>query len=295
MELSTLIPVLIFTSTIGAILTLQKGRTYTVILGSAAMLLTGAWFGSYSVTDAIAAIDVSTLGLLLAMMLLVGLVGTTGVFQYIGGRAARATRGHPWRLLVAIAAVTALLSMIFDNVTTVVLMVPVTLAVARALKFDPGPILITEAMFANIGGTATLIGHPTNIMIGSAAGLSFNDFLMHALPVMCLIGIVTLILIRFLFRHADYAALRADEADSALVGTLPAITDTKTLRSVLVIISIVIVFFFTEPLHGIPAVAVALVGALCALCVVPAEVRHKRLIEKAELSMLVFFTGLFIM
>ncbi len=164
------------------------------------MVAAGLTLGFYSEHDALAAIDFTTVGLLLGMMVLVALAEPTGLFEYLALRAGQLSRGRPLRLMILLGAVTTVLSIFLDNVTTVVVIAPVTLVSARVLDLDVVPLLIAEAMLSNVGGTATLVGDPPNILIGSAAELSFNDFLTHSLPVITVVWVAALGLLVLRFR-----------------------------------------------------------------------------------------------
>ena len=168
--MTMLIASLIFVITLGIILTDRVHRLIASAAGAVAMLTAGLLLGFYSEEQAIASIDFETLGLLLGMMILVRLLEGTGFFQYLAIVTARRSGGKPWRLLLILGATTSLTSMFLDNVTTVVLIAPVTILIAEILELNPVPLLIAEALLSNIGGIATLIGDPPNVLIGSASG-----------------------------------------------------------------------------------------------------------------------------
>ena len=146
------------------------------MVGAAVMLIVGMLMGFYSQAGALAAIDFNTLGLLLGMMILVRLLEQTGFFEYIAIFTGKRVGGRPWLLLLVLGGATTVLSMFLDNVTTVVLIVPVTILIAQILGLSPLPFLMAEALLSNIGGVATLVGDPPNVLIGSASGLSFAAF-----------------------------------------------------------------------------------------------------------------------
>ena len=191
---------LIFAVSLYLIFAEKLNRTITAIAGAAAMVGAGLALGFYSEKEAIAAIDFNTLGLLLGMMILVALLEPTGFFQYLAIWAARLSRGRPVRLLVLLGTVTTVLSMFLDNVTTVVLIAPVTILISEILGVSAVPLLMAEALLSDTGGVATLIGDPPNVLIASAAGFSFNDFLTHALPIVLVAWLTALLLLRYLFR-----------------------------------------------------------------------------------------------
>ena len=161
--------------TYAVIISERVNRAIVALLGATAMILVGA----INQEQAVDGVDFNTLALLVGMMILVAIAKRSGMFQYLAVWAARVSRGQPWALLALLSVVTAVVSSLLDNVTTVLLIAPVTLVITDQLKVPPYPFLFTEILASNIGGTATLIGDPPNIIIGSAANLSFNDFVIH--------------------------------------------------------------------------------------------------------------------
>jgi Na+/H+ antiporter NhaD/arsenite permease-like protein len=248
--------------------------------------------GTYDEADAIASVDYNTLGLLLGMMILVALLEPTGFIQYLAVRTGRWSRGHPVRLLVLLGTVTTVLSMVLDNVTTVVLVAPVTILICEILGVKPGPFLISEALLSNTGGVATLVGDPPNVLIASASGLSFVDFLTHSLPIVLVTWLVALGLLRYLFRQ-DLATVPAEANAVLSLNPADALDDPRTARKVLIVLGVAILaFFFHDRLHLSPAF-VALAAAALALVWVQPDV-HKT-IQRVEWSVLIFFGGLFVM
>ncbi len=177
-----LVAIGIFVATFALILTERVHRTIVAMVGALVMLVAGLLMGFYSQALALAAIDFNTLGLLLGMMILVRLLEQTGFFEYIAIVTGKRSGGRPWVLLIVLGAATTVLSMFLDNVTTVVLIVPVTILIAQVLGINPVPLLVSEAVLSNIGGVATLVGDPPNVLIGSAAGLTFDAFLLRMAP-----------------------------------------------------------------------------------------------------------------
>lgn len=287
-----IISLAIFAITFLFILTERIHRTVIGLAGAIFMVVAGIFFDFYHPSDAIAAIDFNTIGLLFGMMLMVVLLERTGFFQYLGILTAKKTKGNPWLLLVALGGLTSALSMILDNVTTIILIAPVTIIVARMLNVNPTPILLAEAMLSNVGGAGTLVGDPPNIMIGSAAGFSFNTFLVHALPVAVVAWVAT-IAVFWLFYKKDLST-KPDSIDRLLaMNEKEAITDPRTLKWVLGILGLVVFLFFIHgALHIEPSV-VALLGAALALLLVHAKSDPQPVLEKVELSVLLFFASLF--
>lgn len=283
----------IFAVTFVIIISEKLHRTVIAFFGAMTMIVAGMIFGFYSPSQAIDAIDFNTLGLLMGMMGIVAILETTGVFQYLGILTAKKTKGDPWMLIVALGTLTSVLSMILDNVTTIILIVPVTIIIARMIKISPLPLLIGEAILSNVGGTATLVGDPPNIMIGSAAGFSFNSFLTNSLPFVAVVWIVTLFVLRLVYKKElqqkpqDVDLLmKMDEKD--------AIEDPATLKKILVVLAgVVVLFFVHHKLHLAPSM-VALLGAAVALLWVAPKKDPQKTFEKIELSVLAFFGALFV-
>lgn len=293
METTELIALIIFGTTFFFILTERIHRTVVGLFGAMTMVLAGMYFDFYQPEQVLEVIDFNTLGLLFGMMILVGMLEHTGVFQYLGIWTAKKTKGNPWLLLAALSGITAILSMILDNVTTIILIVPITIIVAEMLKLNPVPILMAEALLSNIGGVATLVGDPPNIMIGSAAQFTFNDFLTHSLPIVIVTWAFTLLIFRIVYRkelkkepqHVDQL-MQMDEKE--------AIKEPKTLKKLLAVFALVIVLFFTHSMVHLEPAMVALIGASIALMVVAPKHDPQHIIEKTELSVLLFFGSLFV-
>ena len=237
-------------------------------------------------------IDWNVIFLLLGMMIIVGVIKQTGVFDFLAIWAAKRSRGKPYRLMVMLMVITAVASPLLDNVTIILLIAPVTLVICDRLGVAPQPYLIAEALAANIGGAATLIGDPPNIIIGSRAGLTFNDFLVHMAPAVVVIFALFVAFTRLLFR----AELRVDTMRLDEVQALQerrAIKDTRLLIRALAVLAVVIVGFgLHSVLHIAPSI-VALVGAGAMLLVTDVDVGE--VLPEVEWSTLVFFMGLFAM
>ena len=198
--IEVLVAAAIFLACLGLIFSEKVNRTIAAFAGAVVMVGAGKIFNFYNETEAIAAIDFNTLGLLLGMMVLVALLEPTGFFQYLAVWAARLSRGQPVRLLILLGSVTTVLSMFLDNVTTVVLIAPVTILICEILGVSALPYLMAEALLSDTGGVATLVGDPPNVLISSVAGFTFNDFLTHSLPMVLVAWLAALLLIRYLFR-----------------------------------------------------------------------------------------------
>jgi Na+/H+ antiporter NhaD/arsenite permease-like protein len=294
-DLPQLASVLIFAITFYFILTERIHRAVIAFVGASAMVVTGIFMGFYNAEQAIESVDFNTIGLLFGMMMLVALMEETGVFQFLGIYVARKTKGNPWLLMIALGLLTAFLSMILDNVTTIVLITPITIIIARLIGISPLPLLMGEAILSNIGGVGTLVGDPPNIMIGSplAAGFSFNTFLVYALPVALISLLVVLVIFRFLFRKDLAQEPRGIERLMAM-DPKEAVKDVKKLKKLLAVFGMVIALFFLHNVFHIEPSTVALLGAAIGLLVVRAKEDPHHIIQKTELSVLLFFASLFI-
>ncbi|MAJ97606.1 MAG: hypothetical protein CMI56_03280 [Parcubacteria group bacterium] len=293
MTTAAIISTIIFGGTFALILTEKVHRSVVAMAGAVLMVLAGITFDFYYPEDALNAVDFNTLGLLFGMMILVVVLERTGVFQYLGILTAKKTKGNPWLLMLALGTLTAVLSMILDNVTTIILIVPITIIIARMLKISATPLLLVEAMLSNVGGTATLVGDPPNIMIGSAADFTFNAFLAHSLPTVLVVGVVTFIIFRFLFKK-ELSKAPENIEELMQMNEKDAITDLPTLKKGLAVLAGVVVLFFLHGVLQLEASLIALIGAAAILLLVTATKDPQPIIEKTELSVLLFFASLFI-
>ncbi len=287
-----LVTTLIFGGSLYLVFSEKLNRTITAVTGAALMVAAGLVLGVYTEEQAIASIDFNTIGLLLGMMILVALLEPTGFIQFLAVWVGRWSRGRPVRLLVLLGTVTTLLSMVLDNVTTVVLIAPVTILIAEILGVSAVPLLVSEALLSNTGGVATLVGDPPNVLIASASGLSFTDFLTHSLPIVAVVWITALLLLRYLFR-AEMAQTPRDVEAVLQLNPAQALDDPATARKVLVVLAgAILLFFIHHRLHLSPSF-VALGAAAAALVWVRPDVR--KTLQGIEWSVLIFFTALFVM
>ena len=283
---------LVFLASLWLIFSEKLNRTIVGLLGATLMLGLGKLLHFYTESQAVAAVDFNTLGLLLGMMILVALLEPTGFFQFLAVWAGRVSRGRPVRLLVLLGTVTTVVSMFLDNVTTVVLIAPVTILICEILGVNPTPYLMAEALLSDTGGVSTLVGDPPNVLIASAAGFSFNDFLTHALPIVLVAWFAALWLLCYLFRRD--LAVRPPNADAVLkLDPRESLDDPKTTRRVLIVLcGAILLFFLEEPLDLSPAF-VALSAAAIALVWVRPNIND--VLRRIEWSVLVFFGALFVM
>ena len=282
------VAIIIFAVALAAIASERVDRTKVAMVGAIVMLLTQ----TLDQEHAIEAIDFNTLGLLAGMMLMVKLTEHTGVYTWLAIRAGQISGGRPMAVTFALAGITAILSAFLDNLTTVLLMVPMTFVLADALDIDPIPLVIIEVIASNIGGTATLIGDPPNIMIAGATGLSFIEFVVNLAPV----AAVALVVVTLMLYGAYRKKLRvAPEARSRVLAldARRAIEDPDELkRTVPVLVVTILVFFAHKALHLEPA-TVALAGATVMLFTTRTSV--EKALADIEWPTLFFFIGLFVM
>jgi len=290
--LSMILSSLLFLVCLGLILTERLNRTIAGLLGAVLMVILCLALKFYTEEEAAAAIDFNTIGLLLGMMVLISLLEPTGFFEYLAVWMGRLSRGRPVVLLALLGLLTTVVSMFLDNVTTVVLIAPITLVICEILGLSPHPYLISEAILSNTGGVSTLVGDPPNVLIGSAANFTFIDFLTHSLPLIVVVWLLALFLLRWLFRKELPASAPNAEA---IFGLDPneALIDRATTRKVLIVIGGAVVFFFLEePLHIRPSL-VALAASAAALVWVRPPVQET--FKRVQWDVLIFFAALFVM
>jgi Na+/H+ antiporter NhaD/arsenite permease-like protein len=285
------VSLLVFVLTYFSIFVVKVHRTIIALAGATAMIAVGSWFSFYSAHDAVRSIDFDTITLLLGMMLVVGLFKETGFFQYLAVRAAKLARGKPWLLLIYLGLVTSVVSMVLDNVTTILIIVPVTVSLADILGISPMPFLMCEVLLSNIGGVATLIGDPPNILIGSAAGFSFVDFLTHLGPIVIGVWLASQALLLLLFRRQ--LTRRPSNVDRLLqMDARRAIVDPKTMRRMLAALAVTIVLFFVHETIRLEPGLVALVGACIGLLWVRPD--FDTVLKEVRWDVLLFFISLFV-
>jgi Na+/H+ antiporter NhaD/arsenite permease-like protein len=263
-------------------------RTLVALLAG----LTAVAVGIIDQDEAFAAIDLNVIFLLAGMMVIASALAKTGFFEWLAIRSLRVSHGEPFRLLITLSVVTAILAAFLDNVTTVVLTTPVTLSIARRLDVSPVPYLIAQILASNIGGTATLIGDPPNILIGSAAGLDFADFLLNLAPVTVLVFLAFAGIMRVAFGrslkipdHRREVALELTEAQT--------ISDRPLLVRTLVVVGFTVAGFLAHSALGLEAATVALLGATVLMLV--GGLHPHEALREVEWSTLFFFVGLFVL
>ncbi len=280
--------VIIFVATYAIIISEKIHRTVIALTGALLMIL----LGIINQELAVEGIDFNTLGLLIGMMVIVGIAKECGMFQYVAIWATKVGKGKPMRIFLLLGAITALFSAFLDNVTTVLLIVPVVFVVAHNLKTNPKPFLIGAILLSNLGGTATLIGDPPNILIGSAANLSFNQFIVNLGPISVIASLVTLGLLFLLYRKQFVSSA---ETESAILKFNPreAITDRSLLVKSLFVIGLVLLGFFTHTTTHLEAATIALAGAALLLLLTMNEPEEH--FKEIEWTSIFFFVGLFVL
>ncbi len=289
---AVLVALFIFLGSYAAIISEKIHRTIIAIFGGALMIVLGVLLKFYNQEEAVHSIDFNTIGLLVGMMIIVNLTKTTGLFQYVAIWSSKMVKGDPWKILIVFALVTAVFSALLDNVTTVLLMVPMTLVICDNLRISPMPFLLTEIFMSNIGGTATLIGDPPNILIGSAAKLSFLDFVKNLAPVVVVITIFFIPLMKFLFGRQ----MKTDEKNMQSIMRLnenDSISDLSLLKKSLFVLTLVILGFFVHGILGLEGATIALLGA--GLLLFLDNKNPEKVLHEVEWTTIFFFVGLFVL
>lgn len=287
MSPNEIISIVIFLLVMVAIVSEKVHRAAASLAGAVVLLVTHV----LTVDSAIEHVDVNTIGVLVGMMLFVAVVKNSGLFEYIAIKSAKLTHGKPWAIMAVFAIITAVLSAFLDNVTTVLLVGPMTLAITSILKVNPVPFLLTQILASNMGGTATLIGDPPNIMIGSEAGLGFADFILNTAPVIVIIMAVSLLCFYLMFGRklkvsddAMQAVMQLDENR--------AIKDKSLLIKSVVMIALVVIGFMFHSSLGMESCIIALLAAVIMMIVGKQDVED--VIMGVEWSTILFFIGLFV-
>ncbi|EGJ46344.1 MAG: ArsB/NhaD family transporter [Flintibacter sp.] len=287
MNLQQMIAVGVFLLVMAAIISEKVHRSVAALAGAVVLLLTHV----LTIETAADYVDLNTIGVLVGMMLFVAVVKSSGLFEYIAIWSAKLTRGQPMAILAVFAVITAVLSAFLDNVTTVLLIGPMTIAITQILEVNPVPFLLSQIMASNIGGTATLIGDPPNIMIGSAAGLSFADFIVNTGPVVLIILAVVVTIFFLMYR----GNLHVESENMEKVLTLDeklTIKDASLLRKSVIMIVLVVVGFIFHAQLGIESATVALTAAGVMLLIGGQDAED--VILGVEWSTILFFIGLFV-
>jgi len=291
MEKQAILAIGVFLLTYGFIISEKVHRTIVAMIGGIMMLALGV----VSQETALHHIDFNTLGLLSGMMIIVAITGETGLFKYLAIIAAKKAKGDPLKILLSLGIITAVTSAFLDNVTTVLLMVPVTFSVTRQLKVNPEPYLITEIIASNIGGTATLIGDPPNIMIGSAVKeLSFMSFINNLALISAVTLVVVLVILCLVYRNW---LKTTEELKSGIMNLdeKKELKDKVLLKKSLIVLGLTIMGFFLHQLLHLESATVALGGAFM-LLLITSKTDHdlEHAFSRVEWTTIFFFIGLFI-
>lgn len=281
----------IFIVSYGLIVSERLDKTKVALIGAGLMMVLKIISQHEAFYDEKYAIDYNVIFLLIGMMIIVNILSKTGVFQFLAIKSAKLAKGKPFLILMFFACITAILSALLDNVTTVLLLVPVTLFIADELEVDPFPFLISEVMAANIGGTATLIGDPPNIMIASKVQLTFMDFIYHMAPAVFFVFSFFLLTIKFVFGKKLHVKEETKQKIMA-INEYELIKDYRLLKKSIIVLGMVILgFIFHGALHYEPA-TIAITGAAVLLILSKEDPHH--VLRELEWPTLFFFMGLFI-
>lgn len=284
--------VCIFVGTFALMILEKMHRTTVALLGAVFMVIVGLAGDFYTPQNGLEAIDFNTLGLLFGMMVIVGVIAETGFFDFIAIRMTKIAGGDYWMLMLMFGLVSATASAFLDNVSTVLLLIPVTISIAKSLEVNPIPIIMVEILASNIGGTATLVGDPPNIMIGSAANLSFVSFIVNVGPIVVITMLISIFLLKWVYRD-EIRQSPKNLGEYMDRNEWDEIKNIKLLRKSLMITGLVVFFFLIHHMIGIEPAVVALIGAVILLAwggIHPGDaLRH------VHWSTLLFFAGLFVL
>jgi Na+/H+ antiporter NhaD/arsenite permease-like protein len=277
--------------TLGLILSEKINRTISAMVGAVVMVGVGLILNFYSEPSALEAIEFDALQLLLGMMILVSILEPTGFFQYLAIKAGQFSRGNPFRLLILLSTGTALLSLIMSNVTTVVLVGPLTILITELLGLSPIPYLMAQALLSDTTAIGTSVGDPASLIVSVASGYSFSDFLTHVMPIVGVAFVVTLLMMRWLFSKE----LSTQPVDPDVVLKLEAdetLQDPQTSRKILIVLAVTVVFFIFQNQLNISAGFIALTAAAIALAWIQPDLNE--VLNRIDWPVLIFITSLFI-
>ena len=281
--------VVVFVAALAIIATEKIHRAAIALAGAVIILISGI----ITFPEAIEAIDWNTLGVLCGMMIFIAVVKHSGLFQWVAIKAARIAKGNPWRIMAYFMIITAVLSAFLDNVTTVLLVGPMTFTICRTLKLDPVPFFITQILASNVGGTATLIGDPPNIMLGSMAGLTFMEFLKIDAPCVVIVMVVYIVIFRFTYRKKIMDGITEDAmAEVMELNEKEAISDRVLFIKSLVVIALVVIGFMLHDVLEVQTCYIALAAAAIMLLIGGQDIEEA--IFDVEWPTIGFFVGLFI-
>lgn len=287
MDNMQIISIVVFLAVMVAIVSEKIHRTVAAVAGAVVLI----FLHILSVEKAVEYIDFNTIGVLIGMMLFVAVVRNSGLFEYVAIKSAKLANGNPWKIMLFFTIITAVLSAFLDNVTTVLLVGPMTIAITSILGLNPVPFLITQILASNIGGTATLIGDPPNIMIGSQANLSFMDFVINTGSAVTII--IPAICICFYFMYGKQMKVSPEQMAGVMkLDENKSIKDHALLVKSLVMIVLVVLGFVFHSSLGVDSCAIALASATIMLIIGKQDTEE--IVLGVEWSTILFFTGLFV-
>lgn len=281
--------VFIFLMTYAGIISEKIHRTICALAGGGAMIYFGLVTQEQAITEFI---DFNTLGLLTGMMILISVVKQSGFFQVLALWALKKSKGSPRELLVLLSVVTAVGAALIDSVTAALLIAPMTISLCRMLRMSPVPILISEILMCNIGGTALMIGNPPNVMIGSATHLDFNDFLMNLAPVVLITVIVILVAVLLIFKN-DFSGVRMGAEELEKIDIMSGVEDKSIFTRSLTVLALTVLGFVIHSQFGLESATVAMTGGMAALLF--CGISPENALKEVDLDTLMFFMGLFIL
>ena len=281
--------IFIFLMTYAGIMSEKIHRTICALAGGGAMIYLGLVTQEQAITEFI---DFNTLGLLTGMMILISVVKQSGFFQVLALWALKKSKGSPRELLILLSIVTAVGAALIDSVTAALLIAPMTISLCRMLRMSPVPILISEILMCNIGGTALMIGNPPNVMIGSATHLDFNDFLINLAPVVVITVIVILIAVLLIFKN-DFSGVRMSAKELEKIDIMSGVEDKSIFSRSLMVLALTVLGFVVHSHFGLESATVAMTGGMAALLL--CGINPEDALKEVDLDTLMFFMGLFIL
>ena len=281
--------IFIFLMTYVGIMSEKIHRTICALAGGGAMIYFGLVTQEQAITEFI---DFNTLGLLTGMMILISVVKQSGFFQVLALWALKKSKGSPRELLILLSIVTAVGAALIDSVTAALLIAPMTISLCRMLRMSPVPILISEILMCNIGGTALMIGNPPNVMIGSATHLDFNDFLINLAPVVFITVIVILIAVLLIFKN-DFSSVRMSAKELEKIDIMSGVEDKSIFSRSLMVLAFTVLGFVVHSHFGLESATVAMTGGMAALLF--CGINPEDALKEVDLDTLMFFMGLFIL
>jgi Na+/H+ antiporter NhaD/arsenite permease-like protein len=276
-------------------------RTVIAMFGAILSIILAIALGSMVAEDSvefvIESVDFNTIGLLLGMMIMVAILGETGVFHQVGIKLGKISKGNVWILMLLLCTFTSVASMFVDNVTTILLMIPVTLSITRTLGIHPIPFIMAQVLVSNVGGAATLIGDPPNILIGSAAGIDFNSFLIHMGPTIAVVFGFSLLLIRLFFKKELQSEQKLEQKEAIQVlmhrdeNVILMHHKGLLIKSLIVLVGVIVLFSLQSITHL--EVSIVAIGGAAVLLII-SRVSLEKILHEVDWATLLFFVGLFV-